>query len=130
MPPAFLIADDSREKVAMLRAIVEKNAPHLMILTAATTADANAVIAAHPQIIGAFVDYYIPEDNGPAIIRALRAAAPQAGIALTSSSPNLRNATEARKAGADTIVCTSDRLDIVETTLAQLVTEWTEANQQ
>lgn len=96
----------------------------LTILEAVSTEEAMSIIDAHPDISAGFIDYYIPDENGPSVIRYLRQKNPQAKIALVSSADSEENAEEARRAGADGVVCTSLRLDIVEHRLLELVEEW------
>lgn len=91
-------------------------------MEAATTEAAIALLPTLPDLEVAFIDYYIPSAYGPAIIAAVRAAFPQAKIALVSSADNAENAAEAKTAGADAVVCTS-RGDAFER-LADLLTEW------
>jgi DNA-binding NarL/FixJ family response regulator len=119
----FLIADDSDEKTAFLQKLA-KQVWEGEILVATTSEASFAIIDAHPDIRAAFVDYYIPSTNGPAIIRYLREKIPSAHIVLVSSSSNPRNAAEAREAGADAVVCSSDHGDEVEKQLLDLLEEW------
>ena len=91
------------------------------ILIARTCQEAYHFIDTHDDITAAFVDYYIPKDNGPAIIRALKKKYPLCKIALVSSSDNVKNAEEAREAGAEEVICTSYQSDYVEAQLLGFV---------
>lgn len=122
--PSFLILDDSPGKMEFLRRIVLRAKWQGDILTAVTTEEACALIDAHPEISASFVDYYVPEKNGPSVIRYLKTKNPQAKIALVSSSDSEANAEEARRAGATAVVCTSLQLDIVERRLLEVLEEW------
>jgi CheY-like chemotaxis protein len=124
--PSFLIADDSQGKLAFLRSMVLRAKWQGEILTAMTTEEACELIDQHPDIHGAFIDYYIPSGNGPSVITYLRQKNPSAKIALVSSADSEENAEEARRAGATAVVCTSGAIDFVERRLLELVEEWAE----
>ncbi len=83
-----------------------------------------SLIDQHPDISAAFIDYYIPSENGPAIIRYLKVKNPQARIALVSSADSRKNSEEAKAAGAEAVICTSDQADEVESTILGLLKEW------
>lgn len=120
----FLIADDSTDKILMLKHFLKKAKWHGDIVTAETCDEAYELIKKHPDIAHAFVDFYIPKDNGPAIIRALKTSHPTCRVALVSSADNAANATEARQAGADAVVCSTHRSDEVEKQILDLLQEW------
>lgn len=122
--PSFLIADDSPQKMRMLRELVERSKWPGEILQAATTEDAKGLVDTHPDISAAFIDYYIPSECGPAVIAYLKDKRPHALIALVSSADNARNTEEAMAAGAETAVCTSNEADRVERELMDLLSEW------
>lgn len=122
--PSFLIAEDSPHKMTMLRDVVERAKWPGPIVQATTTEDAIHLIDTHPDIAGAFVDYYIPSACGPAIIEHLKDKRPHAHIALVSSSENARNIEEAMTAGAEAFVCTTWESDVVELKLTNLLEEW------
>ncbi len=124
MTPLFLIADDSPQKIMMLQYFLKKAKWDGPILTAESTEDALALIDEHPDIGFAFIDYYMPSDNGPAVIHRLASANPSAHIALVSSSDTQSNFNEARAAGAESCVCTSYPSDHVERTMMELLEEW------
>lgn len=119
--PTLFIVDDSQEKREMLRAVAARHWSG-EIKEAVTTDEAVALLSSLPDLAAAFIDYYIPSANGPAVIRAVREAFPQAKIALVSSADNTENAAEARGAGADAVVCST--LPDAESRLADLLTEW------
>jgi DNA-binding NarL/FixJ family response regulator len=122
--PSFLILDDSPGKMEFLRRIVLRAKWPGEILTAVTTEEACALIDAHAEIGASFIDYYVPEKNGPSVIRYLTTRNPQARIALVSSSDSEANAEEARTAGATAVVCASGLMDFVERRLLELLEEW------
>jgi DNA-binding NarL/FixJ family response regulator len=121
---SFLIVDDSHGKILFLRAMLKRAGWKGVIFEAMTTEEAKALIDAHPDIAGAFIDYYIPSENGPAVIAYLKAKNPQAHIALVSSGDNKKNAEEAKRAGAEEVICTSYQSDIVEDQLLDILVGW------
>ena len=123
MLPLFLIADDNESKRDFLSRMVSKNID-VEILTASTTQEAISLIDQHVEIACAFVDYNIPEDNGPAVIKHLKKHNPNALIALVSSAEDASYEEEAKAAGAESFICTSWQLDRVETAINLLLAEW------
>ena len=121
MTRTFLIADDSAGKMTMLKSVLHAAKWEGEIFTATTTEEAIALIDSHP-IDCAFIDYYIPSTNGPAVIKHLRSAQPNAKIALVSSADNTENAQEARDAGVNTVICVSNPGS--EELLKELLLEW------
>ncbi len=107
-----------------LRSMVERAKWQGPILEALTTEDAKDVIDKNPEISAAFVDYYVPSECGPAVIAYLKDKIPHAKIALVSSSDSEKNAEEAKRSGADAVVCSSQQLDVVERQLLGLIEEW------
>lgn len=122
--PTFLIADDSPLKRMLLQGMLKKHGWSGEIVTATTTEDAMREIDQHPDIGFAFIDYYMPSKNGPAVIAYLKHKNPTARIALVSSADNHENETEAREAGAETAICTSYPADEVEQRLKEVLGEW------
>ena len=122
----FLIVDDSREKILFLRNMLKRAGWEGVVLEAMTTEEAKATIDAHREITAAFVDYYIPSENGPAVIAYLKEKNPQARIALVSSGDSTKNSEEAKRAGAESVICTSYQSDIVERTILKLLLVWKE----
>lgn len=94
--------------------------------TAATTEDAARIIE-EEGVTHALVDYYMPSENGPAVIARLRGKNPEARIALVSSADDTDNRDEAMKAGAEAFICTSWPADEVESALLGLLAEWKDA---
>ncbi len=124
MSAAFLLADDSPQKILLMRHFLKKANWDGPILTAETTEDAIRLIDEHTEIGCAFVDYYMPSKNGPAVIQYLRNMNPQAKIALVSSSDKKANEEEALCAGADTCICTGYQSDHVERTMLEVLAGW------
>jgi len=123
--PLFLIADDVPGKMFFLSAIVKKSGLPADIITASTTAEAKEVIQAHPgEIIGAFIDYRMPSEGGPAVIERLREACPSAKIALVTASDIDAFEREAKSAGADAYISTAyPEREVVEK-LLQVLRHW------
>ncbi len=120
----FLIADDSREKILFLRHMLKCAKWTGNLLIAETIEEAKALIDVHPDISGAFIDYYIPSENGPAVIAYLRKKCPLSRIALVSSADNAENTARAKKAGAEAAVCTTHQSDFVEHEITGLLESW------
>lgn len=122
--PTFLIADDSPSKMHFLLHMLQRSAWQGEILTAATSGEACAIIAAANDIVAAFIDFYIPSANGPAIIQALKKKFPHARVALVSSADNARNTAQAIASGAERALCTSRPVDEVERSISEAIEEW------
>lgn len=120
----FLITDDSREKILFLQHMLKRAKWKGDLLIAETTEEAKALIDAHPDISAAFIDYYIPSENGPAVIAYLRQKRPQSRIALVSSADNVENTARAKKAGAEAAICTTHQSDFVEREVLSLLQAW------
>lgn len=120
----FLIADDSREKILFLRHMLKCAKWEGNLLIAETTEEAKALINANPDISAAFIDYYIPSENGPVVIAYLREKCPQSRIALVSSADNPENTARAKKAGAEAAICTTHQSDFVEREVLGLLEAW------
>lgn len=120
----FLIADDSPEKRALLYALVKHSPWKGDILQAADTGSAIQMIEQHPNIAGAFIDYNMPKDNGPAVIRALRKANPIAHIALVTAADSALYRSEAIAAGADNIVSMTSTSVDAHAMLQGLLRDW------
>lgn len=121
--PLFLIADDSIEKTKLLVAAIHASGWDIEIATAATTEEAYDIMRKR-RVDFAFMDYYIPNDNGPHMIARLRNRNPRAKIALVSSSKKESNLKEAREAGAEATICTSDPAHVVAAQLDDLLRDW------
>lgn len=94
------------------------------MFTVSSTGEAKKVIDKHPDIAFAFVDYEIPTENGPSVIRYLKEKNPAARIALVSSSDSERYITDAKEAGAEAYICTSYQSDVVATQIGELIEKW------
>lgn len=121
--PTLLIADDSEAKLMLLKGLVRHAHWQGDVHIARTTEEADAFIAEH-DIGFAFVDYYIPSRNGPAVIRALKEKNPSAHCILVSSSDQQKNIDEAMAAGAEAFVCTSWEGDRAEKAISELLEQW------
>lgn len=124
MAQTFLIADDSDGKRTFLKSILKHVKWDGEILEAATTEEVIAWIGREKKIDAAFIDYEIPSQNGPAIIRELRAKFPAAHIALVTSADSKRYKDDATEAGADAFVCTSWAEDRLIKALTDLLNQW------
>ncbi|HLD32613.1 MAG TPA: response regulator [Candidatus Peribacteraceae bacterium] len=123
MKPLFLIADDSESKRELLERIVLRNVD-VQVLTAQTTEEAHELIVEHVEFAGAFIDYEIPSENGPAVIAHLKKHNPNCCIALVTSADCSHYREEAERAGAEAFVSTAWPLDRVETELNLLLAGW------
>lgn len=119
----ILIADDSPRKTAMLKDLLAIARWPGEVLEAVTTEEAERLIDTRDVGFG-LIDYYIPSGNGPSVIRRLKAKNPSARIALVSSSGKQENWEQALVAGAEACVNTSERSDVVERTILELLQEW------
>lgn len=122
---SILIADDNPNKMLMIQGMLFKAGWTGEVLTAATSDDAKKLIDAHDIGFG-LIDFYIPKENGPAIIAHLKNKNPSARIALVSSSDAYANQLAAREAGAETCICTTHEADEVESAFKNLLAEWME----
>jgi DNA-binding NarL/FixJ family response regulator len=123
MKPLFLIADDSQPKRDFLERFVRKNID-VEILTASSTEEAHKLILEHVEFAAAFIDYEIPSENGPAVIKHLKEHNPDCRVALVSSSDSSQYQAKAKEAGAEKYICTSWALERTETELNMLLAEW------
>lgn len=120
---SLLIADDNPNKMLMMQGMLFKAGWTGDVLTAVTTDEAKSLIDTHDIGFG-LIDFYIPEENGPAIISHLKNKSPHARIALVSSSDAYANQLAAREAGAETCICTTHEADEVEKVFKDLLGEW------
>lgn len=127
---SLLIADDSPVKTQLLKSALKQSGWQIPVLLAATTEQAMHHIDDNRDIAFAFVDYYIPSENGPAIIARLKSEHPKCRIALVSSADSADNKEEAMANGAETFICTSWESDRVEHALAELIGMWREEARQ
>lgn len=119
----LLIADDHQHKIDLIQSMLTHFKWHPKTVIAMTTEDAMKLIDEH-TISHAFIDYYIPSENGPAIIRYLKEKRPEAHCVLVSSSNNASNYQEATDAGAEGCICTSDEADAVEQAFGEVMRKW------
>lgn len=120
----FLIADDSPEKMNFLLGMLKRAKWQGAVLTAVTSEEAIEKINQSEGIAAAFVDYYIPNSNGPSIIRHLKAKFPNVRVALVSSADSKSNTAQAIAAGAERSICTSRPLDEVERSTLEALDTW------
>lgn len=119
----FLIADDSPNKIQLMLLMLKHAGWEGDVVLAETTEHAMQLIDEH-DFGFAFVDYYMPSKNGPAVIKYLKEKNPSARIALVSSADNADNFAEARAAGAETCICSTHEIDQVEREFSVLLSNW------
>lgn len=119
----LLIADDSDGKIELMKLMLRHAKWEGEILIAKTSEEATDLIATHDIGFG-LIDFYIPSQNGPSIIQALKQKNPAARVALVSSADNKRNFDEAKEAGAEACICTTYASDEVERALMELLGNW------
>lgn len=119
----FLLVDDSAEKFQIEKLMLKHAGWGGKILIAETVADAKTMIDAH-DISYAFVDYYLPDGHGPAVIKYLQQKRPAAKSALVTSADNAKNFAEAKASGADTCICTTLQSDEVEKAFMDILSDW------
>ncbi len=124
--PLFLIADDSPEKIDYLLKAIHATEWDIEVATALTTEDAYEIMRKR-RVDFAFIDYYIPNDNGPHLIERLKNRNWDARVALVSSSKKPSNIQEAMDAGAETTLCTSDPAHVLAAQVDTLLREWMES---
>lgn len=122
----LLIADDSPGKILLIEGMLFRHSWQGNVVIARTTEEAKRLIDAHDVTHG-LIDFYIPSENGPAIIAYLKQRHPASRVALVSSSDTSDNTDAAKKAGAEICICTSYPADEVERAFADLLGEWLEA---
>ncbi|TSC97682.1 MAG: hypothetical protein Greene101449_1118 [Candidatus Peregrinibacteria bacterium Greene1014_49] len=125
--PKLLIADDSDAKQMMLEGFIRHNHWHVELFQTMSTEEAKKMIDEHPDIAFAFVDYEMPTENGPAVIRYLKAKNPTARIALVSATDSEQYVTDAMEAGAEKCICTSYQQGVVFQAMGELIEEWKNA---
>jgi DNA-binding NarL/FixJ family response regulator len=118
----LLIADDSQTKIDLMVSMLGHFHWRGDAIIAMTTEQAEELM--WEDVGFAFVDYYIPSKNGPALITQLREINPNIRIALVSSSDAPENFDEARKAGAEACICTSWQSDKVEKAFEEIIDDW------
>lgn len=103
--------------------LVDRALPEVRMIGATTTDEAKAVIDAQQDIFGAFIDYEIPTENGPAVIAYLRKKFPSCRIAcVTGGGESYRRS--ATDAGADAFITTAAQADTVEKIILEILGLW------
>lgn len=110
-------------KLLMLKTLVERSGIADEIITAKNTEEAKRLIDKQ-QFAYAFIDYEMPSENGPAVIRYLREKQVSCLIALETSADSQEYETNAREAGATEFVCTSYPSDQVEAEIVGILEKW------
>lgn len=118
----LLIADDSRAKIDLIVAMLGRFHWRGDAIVAMTTEQAEELM--WEDVGYAFIDYYIPSKNGPALMKFLKEKNPNIRIALVSSSDKPENFEAARKAGAEACICTSWTADRVESKFEEVLKSW------
>lgn len=119
----FLIADDSDGKALMLEAMVAKWGKAEQVLRANTTNKAKQLIDAH-DITWAFIDYHMPQEDGPVVISYIKEHQPNCKVALVTSGSAQSYRDAATESGADGYICTSLAVDEVERDLNDILLKW------
>ncbi|MFH0851144.1 MAG: response regulator [Candidatus Peregrinibacteria bacterium] len=120
----FLIADDTPGKQNYLRALLKKSHFPAEAAMAHSTKEGEDLIAKTPRIVGAFIDYRMPETGGIPLIALLRKSHPHARIALITASTGDAPEREARDAGADSAISTAYPESFVTEKILTLLEEW------
>ena len=121
--PYLLIADDSPEKTDMLLKAIHAAEWDIEIAVALTTEQAYEIMKKR-RVDFAFMDYYIPNDNGPHMIKRLKNRNADARIALVSSSKKPSNLQEALEACAGSLVQIVVSAHVVAAQLSELLQKW------
>ncbi len=121
--PLFLLADDSDIKRMFLRRFITRNMD-VELLEATTTEEAIELINQHVEIGAGFIDYEIPTQDGPAIVKALLERNPKALVAVVGASDRPDYQRKSKEAGAQRYICTSHHMDEVERDLNGILAEW------
>lgn len=124
MNSKFLIVDDSIPKTYFLKSLIKKaNFPAEMLIASTTTAG-KKLIDENPDIAFAFIDYEMPEENGPSVIKYLKAKNPNARIALVTAYGSEKYHDDGTAAGAEEFVCTTWAEDDVARKIAEILDAW------
>lgn len=124
MIPLFLIADDSVPKTFFLKSLIKKSGFPAELLLAKNTEEAKALIDKHADISFAFIDYEIPSENGPAVIKYLKEKNPNARIALVTAYGIDKYHQDGTAAGAEEFVCTTWAEDNVARKINEILSTW------
>ena len=120
----FLIADDTAGKQFYLRALLKKSHFPAEVVTANSTKESEEMIANTPNIVGAFVDYRMPQAGGIPVVEMLRRTHPHARIALITASTGDAMEEQAKHAGADVTISTAYPETFVTEKILKLLGEW------
>ncbi|MDD5042004.1 MAG: response regulator [Candidatus Peribacteraceae bacterium] len=122
--PCFLIADDTPGKQNYLRALFKKSGFPAEVVLAHSTKESEDLIAQMPNIIGAFVDYRMPQEGGIPVVEMLRRTHPHARIALITASTGETPEREAAQAGVSDYISTAYPEQFVTEKILKLLGEW------
>lgn len=120
----FLIADDTPGKQFYLRALLKKSHFPAEIVFASSTEEGERLIGQTANIVGAFVDYRMPQAGGIPIVEMLRRTHPHARIALITASTGEAMEQQAHHAGADVTISTAYPETFVTEKILKLLGEW------
>jgi len=109
-----------------LRALLKKSRFPAEVVVAHSTKEGEELIAKTPGIVGAFIDFRMPEAGGIPLISMLRKRHPSARIALITASTGDALEQEARAAGADVAISTAYPERFVTEKILRLLEEWKE----
>lgn len=84
--PTLLIVDDARLARLMVRSLVSRLRPDLLVIEAGDAAQAIDFIKDVPQLDFATIDYNMPGMNGLDLASALKAKFPEARLALLTAN--------------------------------------------
>jgi|GEM_PF-710588 len=125
--PQFLIADDTPGKQFYLRALLRKSHFPAEVFVASTTRESEELIAKMPNIVGAFIDYRMPQTGGIPLVEFLHKSNPKTHIALVTASEGETLEQEAKQAGAETFVSTAYPEGFVTEKILRLLEDWKNA---
>lgn len=122
--PRFLIADDTPGKQHYLCALLKRSRFPAEVVVANSTKESEEMIAKTPNIVGAFVDYRMPQTGGIPVVEMLRRTHPHARIALITASTGDAIEQQAQHAGADVAISTAYPETFVTEKILKLLEEW------
>ncbi|OIO54407.1 hypothetical protein AUJ46_03685 [Candidatus Peregrinibacteria bacterium CG1_02_54_53] len=120
----FLIVDDTPGKQNYLRVLLKKSQFPAEVTLAGSTQEGEDLIAKMPNIVGAFIDYRMPESGGIPLIALLRKRNPNTRIALITASTGDALEQEAHTAGADATISTAYPESFVTEKILKLLENW------
>lgn len=122
----FLIVDDTPGKQHYLRALLKKSRFPAEVVVAHSTKEGEDLIVKTQAIVGAFIDFRMPETGGIPLISMLRKHHPNAHIALVTASTGDVLEQEAHAAGADVAISTAYPERFVTEKILTLLRQWKE----